>query len=334
MKNIIDVCDSSLIKKRNIISYTYFKNISDSLLNYIYKNNNKPRIIGVDGTYIPLSIELKKYGFRATKKNTYCIGLISSLFDVNEKILINYELCKTRNERNGLMNQLTYLREGDTLIMDRGYFSNDLLFCLDEMKIKVIFRMKINNLMVKELIRKQQQNMCTTIFHNNKSIKFRIMTYTINNNDYFLGTTIMNHTVIFFKNLYWKRWSIEIHFRESKYLLSLKNILSRNENKIKQDIYIHHILFLFHSFFKNNLKKMLPPCKNINSTNLFYLIMNNVIYLIFYKNLSVYTKEEFEKIYMALLKNPTLIDPNRHYKRIRIKPIGRWYYCNDYENKK
>src|ERR1700678_3058179 len=63
MATIIDVSDCALKKKRNLINYIYFKTISDEILNFIYKDNDSPRIIGVDGTYIPLSIELNKYGF-------------------------------------------------------------------------------------------------------------------------------------------------------------------------------------------------------------------------------------------------------------------------------
>lgn len=34
---------------------------------------------------------------------------------------------------------------------------------------------------------------------------------------------------------------------------------------------------------------------------------------------------------MCLLKTLVLNDPDRHYKRIRIKPIGKWYYCTKHE---
>ena len=86
--------------------------------------------------------------------------------------------------------------------------------------------------MVKELIKKGQTSMITNVIYDNKKIKFRIITYKIGNKKYYLGTTIMNHKIEYFKNIYWKRWTLETNFRESKYLLSLDNILSKNENKI------------------------------------------------------------------------------------------------------
>src|ERR1700722_2623579 len=118
MDNIIDVSDCALIKRRKTISHIHFKKIRNGILNFIYKNNNTPRIIGVDGTYIPLSINLKKYGFPCTTTNTFCTGLISSLFDLDRKVVINYRLRKNHDERNALISQLKYLQPGDILIMD------------------------------------------------------------------------------------------------------------------------------------------------------------------------------------------------------------------------
>ena len=264
-KEIIDVSDDALKKKRKNTSFQYLKQISDSLIDFIYKDDNDPRVIGVDGTYISLSIKLKSEGFATSRRNTYCIALISSLFDVNKKLLINYSLTSNRNERQGLVDQLEYLKVGDILIMDRGYFSKDLLHTLHKFGIDVIFRMKKNSYLVKQLKYKNQTSMKTRIYYGNKIISFRIIMYNIGNKKYYLGTTIMNKTVSYFKDLYWKRWRIEINFRESKYLLSLRNLMSRNINCIQQDVYSHNILFIIHSYFKNQLNQCLPKEKSINS---------------------------------------------------------------------
>jgi hypothetical protein len=333
LMDIFDVTDSSLIQKRNSVNFSYFKQISNSLGDFFIKNNTSPRIFAVDGSYIPLSIDLKKYGFLPSKKNTYCVALVSSLFDVINKVLINYRLRKNHNEREALMNQIGYLKPDDILIMDRGYFGKKLLFFLNSRGIKVIFRMKDNGLFVKEIVKKGQSSMNTTISYCNETIQFRIISYKINNNSYFLGTTIMNHTVEYFKDLYWKRWTVETNFRESKYLLSLRNILSRDENKVRQDIYTINILFLIGSFFRNRIQVLLPDNQFVNTKNLLSLVTNNIIHLVLYKKITDPTKKEIEKVILSLLKRPILCEPNRHYERIRIKPIGKWYYCVKHEEK-
>jgi IS4 transposase len=205
--------------------------------------------------------------------------------------LINYRLCRNHNERKGLIDQMKYLKPGDIIIMDRGYYSEYLLFFLNDKGLQPIFRLKKSMLVVKQIIEKGQTSMNTNIVRNNESIKFRIITYTINDNKYYLGTTIMNHTVSYLKDLYWKRWSVEINFRESKYLLSLNNILSRNQIKVRQDIYIHNILFLIHSFIKNHVQKTLPSDKFINTKNLFSMIINKMLHPVLYKKITVSIKE-------------------------------------------
>jgi hypothetical protein len=49
--DVNDVSANALIKKRNFISFEYFKRTNNKLLNFSYKkDNNAPRIIG--GTYV------------------------------------------------------------------------------------------------------------------------------------------------------------------------------------------------------------------------------------------------------------------------------------------
>ena len=85
------------------------------------------------------------------KHANYCTVLISTLFDIEKDILVNYALLKHKSERKGLLNQLKYLRKNDTLVMDRGYFSYNLLYTLNENKINVVFRLKYNLIILSNL---------------------------------------------------------------------------------------------------------------------------------------------------------------------------------------
>ena len=144
--------------------------------------------------------------------------------------------------------------------------------------------------------------MYTNISYNKKLIRFRILTYKIDNKQFFLGTTIMNHKINYFKNIYWKRWNIEIHFRESKYLCSLSNILSKNKNTVLQNIYSHNMLFIISNFFRYTLNKVLQDYV-INFKNLNHLLVNHILYFIFYKNINSLEKL-LKQILISLLKVP------------------------------
>ena len=50
-------------------------------------------------------------------------------------------------------------------------------------------------------------------------------------------------------NANWKRWCVEIHFKESKYNLSLNNINLKTHNSLEQEIYIYNLIFILYYFF-------------------------------------------------------------------------------------
>ena len=82
----------AFIIKKNKINSKYFLNLNDSLIDSIY-NDGKERLLAVDGSTLSLSKKFNKYNFPfASKNKTYCKGYISCLFDVNNKITINYHL--------------------------------------------------------------------------------------------------------------------------------------------------------------------------------------------------------------------------------------------------
>ena len=175
--------------------------------------------------------------------------------------------------------------------------------------------------------------MITKIYSKDKNpIRFRIMKYEIDNKYYYIGTTIFNHKIQYFKKLYHDRWCIETNFRESKYILSLVNLTSTKENELIQDIQIHGFISIIKSFINNFLKEYLPNNKKINSKIIIHALVNDIMYLSIYKLYTISIENKLVKILNTLLETSNFINKkDRHYDRIRIKPIGKWYYCNQYK---
>ena len=114
----------------------------------------------------------------------------------------------------------------------------------------------------------------------NKNIKNRIINYRVDNSEdeYYLLTNL-TCSIDELKNLYWKRWQVEIHFKESKYNLSLKT-----ENSLIQEIYIHNLIFILYYYFKFDIDNPLLKSKyKINNKadlgNLIYLFLFGRIFL-------------------------------------------------------
>ena len=67
---------------------------------------------------------------------------MSGLLDIEKNIPINYNLVKHPNERIALIEQLDYVKKNDILVLDRGYYSAELVNILEEKEINYVFRLK------------------------------------------------------------------------------------------------------------------------------------------------------------------------------------------------
>jgi len=320
------ITSTAFIKKRNNIPNEYFLDINNSFINYIFKNNNKPRTYGVDGSFINLFKNFDKYNFMyASLNETYCQGIISCLYDIDNKIPINYFLLKTKDEREAFRNQIKYLRCNDTVIFDRGYYSYDLVEKLDLIGVNYIFRLKSNKKEV-QLMNKSNLNDFSFI---NKKINNRIVHYRVNNSeeDYYLLTNL-NKSLDELKDLYWKRWKVEIHFKESKYNLSLKTINLKTENSLIQEIYIHNLIFILYYYFRiDDENPILKSRYKINNKVGIKIFSENIIYLLIYNKITDKCFKIIKKMIIIIGKNLQYIQLiKKNNERKRIRPYAKWYF--------
>ena len=320
------ISKTAFIDKRNNISNEYFLNINDSFIEYIYKNDKTPRIFGVDGSFLNLFKNFNKFGFSyASSNENYCQGIISCLYDINNKIPINYFLIKTRNEREAFRNQIKYLRSGDIVIFDRGYYSYDIVEKLEIIDVNYIFRLKSSKKEVKFM---KKNNIIDHSFIN-KNINNRIINYRVDNSeDEYYILTNLSYSIDELKNLYWKRWKVVIHFKESKYNLSLKTINLKTENSLLQEIYIHNLIFILYYYFKFDIENPLLKSKyKINNKTGIKIFSENIIYLLIYNKITNKCFEKISRILNIIELNIVYIQQNKKkYERKRLKPYGKWYF--------
>ena len=73
-----------------------------------------------------------------------------------------------------------------------------------------------------------------------------------------------------------------IHFKESKYNLSLKT-----ENSLIQKIYIHNLIFILYYYFKFDIDNPLLKSKyKINNKTGIKIFSENIIYLLIYNKIT------------------------------------------------
>lgn len=95
------------------------------------------RVFALDGSWIRLPPSFAST--RHKQKGSNCLGLLSVLIDVNTKQPVEWRW-GGKNERNHALSIIRFLRRGDVIIMDRGYFSKQLLQQAALHGLKVLFR--------------------------------------------------------------------------------------------------------------------------------------------------------------------------------------------------
>lgn len=331
-KEILNVSKTAIIKRKNNTNVDHIHSINSFILNTIYEKNS-PRRIAVDGSKVNLSRFLKENdekdngGFKLSKNKNYTTALVSSLFDIDKEIPINYGVYNSFNEREALVSQLKYCKKQDILIMDRGYYSHSLLCNLLNLKLNVVFRVKSNYNFVKEFNKLNKKDATINYkLDNTKTIKMRVINYTINTKTYYLLTNLINsnkYNFDYFKDIYKKRWKVETNFRHSKYNISMNNIkikrIQHASNIIAHNVFIQLIEGYIRDVIKFDKEKY-----KINKKNSTYLSINEILYLLLYKKMTKKIINRIIKLLDIIKTTFIYVQEGRHYSRIRKKPASKW----------
>ena len=239
-----EISKNAFIKKRNDLPIEHFENINNKLINYIYNDlslNNKPRYLSIDASNLHFLSKLND-DFKPNKHNTYTNGCLSCLFDINLQIPINYNLSKSFNERELLIEQFKYIKPNDILIADRGYYSDALINKFIDNKFNFIFRLKSSELKIKEF------NKFESEFNND------VNHYIIDHN---YNGQIYKFKIIKYQTYYNKEVEKENLIELRKKIITIKNIIINIEKNISllrdEKINLIHHNKILKSIIKNKI---------------------------------------------------------------------------------
>ncbi len=317
-------------KKRSSYNSKFFDTLNLSLINISYKNK-EVRYIGVDGSQINLDYSLHAYGFKPSKRNHYCTGKIGGLYDIFNRTPIHYELSKGyESETDILIKQLHLINKNDVLVLDRGYYSIRLIKILNEKKINYIFRMKSNNIFVKNL--NDKNDMEVIVDKKSCNIEARIISYSKKSSTnvemkYYLLTSLKNKSIKELSNDYWGRWSIETNFKKLKYDTLFDRIRTKTNDQVLIDIKMINFVNLLSSHIenmknfdnKNNDKK-------VNGKNACDLTIKKLLYLLMYKRKTKIIMKSIVEIIEIILDVIVTAKCGRNFKRMRKMPAPKWYH--------
>jgi len=140
--------------------------------------------------------------------NPRVLGLLSLLVDVRTKQPVLWEW-GGKSERAYAKTMFQKLSPGDIVIMDRGYFSKQLISIANKHSIKIIMRIKRQA--CNEIKRVEKGRLCKI-----NGVSLKLCNVKIKSKRYLFLSNIMTSKNNI-GNLYKSRWSVEIVFKQIKH---------------------------------------------------------------------------------------------------------------------
>lgn len=142
------VAKSSIAKARQRVDPDLFCEIHKIILRHggdgsMWKGH---RILAIDGTKMNLPRPLVDEGYPTPNEGAhYPQGLVSCLYHARDGIPITFSLSPNACERTSAKGHFPSLRDNDIVVMDRGYFSFELLHDLYWRGVHPVFRLQANS---------------------------------------------------------------------------------------------------------------------------------------------------------------------------------------------
>jgi len=258
------------------------------------------------------------------------------VYNVTYNYPVSMELANNKDERDAFLNFMNNRDgyKGSIFIFDRGFVDNKLFTYMDDNEINYICRLRGNSKMIKP-------DSNDHIVKDNNNNQIRIITYTINNNNYYLATNLLNteeYTINTFMDLYHKRWGIEEFFKFIKSNTSFDNMLEKDKTSIKKTIYtqliVSRIVDLLAFIQGPHPDKSYVVNKKLLAEAVYENFLLNFLYANKFNRRTIRT---FMKT--AVKYTHSQGGTGKQYERKSSKPYSKWYikkfnrkYISDPEN--
>ena len=364
-RKITNVTADAYKKQRKRKSYILLKDIFDSLnvfySKYCKKNGSfceydisedlndvfidSHNVTAVDGSkYSLLKDILKNTKINSNDIKSYqggkCVNLtLSTFFCLSKKSPTNVFVVTDNNEIGAFLKQLDKVNTYNVFLFDRNYFCQNTLTQIINHNCDAVFRLSANCNFVREFAKSKCDDKIIYL-KKSKRVKFdtvdatkvRLIKYTIKNETYVLCTTLLDKNIYSYdmiKYLYNRRWDGEEFYKilNSNLLLKISN--AKTLETFQQSVYAKAIVVILSRIF--NLFALKCPTKlkeneHINFSDCTQMTMENILYLLLYKDDSHNNISEIYRIIQSIRKSTVICLPDRHYLRVAIRTMFKWYY--------
>ena len=357
----ISISKQAFSKQRLNLKPEIFKDLYKDYLKDFYINSPEEvkkykgyHVLAIDGSMfeIPNTKELRE--IYKTQKNSSghresARARVSGIYDIENEFMIDAiitdcgqgekELAKINIKEAGKLIDL----KKSIIIFDRGYPGLDLIWFLEKLGVKYIFRLQSTNMYEKEKrsmstndewvklsccdrLRKIENEEIKKELKEKKFIEVRLTRVVLDTGEIEYLLSNISEEIIQeeeMKKAYFKRWQIEIGYDILKNKLHIENFTGKTKITIEQDFYAQIYTFNVLQDIKNTANIEIQN-KNKNrslkyeyKTNVNILAgwLKNLLIAMIFVNTDEERKELYDIIIEKAHKNLVAINPNRSYER-------------------
>ena len=236
------VVASTMNEARDKIKINIWHLIFDDISQLIQSQIKGRRYFAIDGSSMKTQHSqdfVDAYGYKS--KSYLPHAFTSLLYDIDYGFPIHAIISESTDERLAAMQHMSYIKKGDVVVMDRGYYSKLLFKAFTDKGIHVVFRMK------SDTSKGDWASSEVDILGSKDGFDCRFVKYTVDDTNYMMLTSLMDKSMDcheFIKTLYHKRWNVETAFRYIKERFSFANFHARTVGHLIEEFYAGYILFM------------------------------------------------------------------------------------------
>jgi hypothetical protein len=298
-----------------------------------YKKYRGYRLSAIDGFKLEInnSDTLRNaFGYDENGTTKVARAMASGIYDIeNDKFIAATIVHNKTGEREiatGLIEKIKEMGlKNDLILFDRGYPSTDLISYLEEAGIKYVMRVSTGFLKIVVNTKGEDQDVEIIDKKGNK-IKVRVARLMLDSGiEEILITNLSRDefTVADLKELYFKRWGVEVKYNEVKNRLEIEDFTGDNPIAVKQDFYAAMYLINMVSLAKaeaneviqiKNEEKSLKYEQKVNTNILIGKLKNSLVSMMLEENPAKRSKMYYD-IMSEVYRNVVPIRPERNNPR-------------------
>jgi len=322
---------------RQKVSASAFTTLNDAVIKWFYKNDDFKtyrgyRLSAIDGSVLELNnSERLRNAFGYVENVTVKVAraLSSGIYDTENDMMITSKITRyATSERELAVELIEQLKElglkNDLILFDRGYPSTKLIHFLESNSIKYLMRVQRKFLKVVTGTTKADQIVEVKI--GDEILKIRVIKFLLDSDiEEVLITNLTDKSfdIKDFKELYFKRWGIEVKFNELKNRLQIENFTGDTQIAVEQDFYASIYLSNMASIAKADANQEVEQINEGKDLKYEYKVNTNILigklkdtFVMALLQDDIGKRQKMvDKIMLELKKNTIPIRPDRNFVR-------------------